>query len=269
MSTLPPPPPMPGGPQKSPSYDEQERFGAPAVAQETPYGPPPTPQPQATPFNPPPPPPDGEYSGVQPVTNLYDLPSPQGNPTSTQSPYARNIPNEGSAAPEPYAQPTYIQEVYSQNNYGSDPNVQQAFVQETYSQDDVPGVSAQQTYAQETYAQDDVSNAAVQQTYVQETYTQDDYGSSAEIQEIQQTEPITNQKSKLVAGLLNIFLGVFGVGNFYLGYTAKGVIQLLLGLSAFGAPISSLWGLVEGILILVAKPGSNASFDAAGVPLAD
>ena len=36
------------------------------------------------------------------------------------------------------------------------------------------------------------------------------------------------QKSKIAAGLLGIFLGSFGVHNFYLGYTGKAVAQLLL-----------------------------------------
>lgn len=33
-------------------------------------------------------------------------------------------------------------------------------------------------------------------------------------------------KSKIAAGLLGIFLGCFGVHNFYLGYTGKAVAQL-------------------------------------------
>ncbi|MGN1000118.1 MAG: NINE protein [Faecousia sp.] len=61
-------------------------------------------------------------------------------------------------------------------------------------------------------------------------------------------------KSKLAAGLLGIFLGTFGVHNFYLGYTKKAVIQVLLGTVgcciAVGPAISGIWGLVEGIMIL-------------------
>ncbi|MBF1253231.1 MAG: TM2 domain-containing protein, partial [Isoptericola variabilis] len=30
-------------------------------------------------------------------------------------------------------------------------------------------------------------------------------------------------KSRMVAGLLNLFLGGFGVGDFYLGYTQYGI----------------------------------------------
>ena len=40
--------------------------------------------------------------------------------------------------------------------------------------------------------------------------------------------PSPNAKSKIVAGLLGIFLGAFGVHNFYLGYTSKAVLQLVL-----------------------------------------
>ena len=75
------------------------------------------------------------------------------------------------------------------------------------------------------------------------------------------------QKSKIAAGLLGIFLGSFGVHNFYLGYTGKAVAQLLITLltCGFGAFISSIWGLVEGILILT----GSINTDANGNPLKD
>jgi TM2 domain-containing membrane protein YozV len=64
-------------------------------------------------------------------------------------------------------------------------------------------------------------------------------------------------KSRLVAGLLGIFLGGFGVHRFYLGCTGIALAQLLV--SVIGGAITcgvlvipvALWGLVEGILILV------------------
>lgn len=83
------------------------------------------------------------------------------------------------------------------------------------------------------------------------------------------TRPVAQgqQKSKLTAGLLGIFLGSFGVHNFYLGYIAKAVIQLVITVvtCGFGAMISSIWGLVEGILILTGK----IAVDGKGVPLKD
>lgn len=81
--------------------------------------------------------------------------------------------------------------------------------------------------------------------------------------------PVVNgqQKSKLAAGLLGIFLGYLGVHNFYLGNTGKAVAQLLISLltCGVGAVVSAIWGLVEGILILT----GSINTDANGVPLSD
>ncbi len=75
------------------------------------------------------------------------------------------------------------------------------------------------------------------------------------------------QKSKLVVGLLGIFLGSFGIHNFYLGYTKKAVIQLLVTLltCGFGAVVMEVWGLIEGIFYLMGKEGYTT--DANGTPL--
>lgn len=73
--------------------------------------------------------------------------------------------------------------------------------------------------------------------------------------------PAGEQKSKLAAGLLGIFLGGLGIHNFYLGYTGKAIAQLLLSCTG----ISGIWGLVEGILILC----GNINVDGKGVPLKD
>lgn len=72
------------------------------------------------------------------------------------------------------------------------------------------------------------------------------------------------QKSKLVAGLLGIFLGGFGIHRFYLGYTTIGVIQIVVTFVTCG--IGSLWGFVEGILIII---GTQITADAQGNPLKD
>ncbi len=70
-----------------------------------------------------------------------------------------------------------------------------------------------------------------------------------------------NVKSKIAAGLLGIFLGCFGVHNFYLGYTGKAVAQLLITvLSCFVLSIiSGIWGLIEGILILTGSINTDAN----------
>lgn len=76
-------------------------------------------------------------------------------------------------------------------------------------------------------------------------------------------------KSKMVAGLLGIFLGTFGVHNFYLGFTKKALIQLLVSLltCGIGAVAMEIWGIIEGIFYLTGKEGYTA--DANGTPLKD
>ena len=63
-----------------------------------------------------------------------------------------------------------------------------------------------------------------------------------------QTFGATSEKSKMAAGLLGIFLGAWGIHNFYLGNTTRGIIQILVTLVTCG--IGGLWGFVEGIMIL-------------------
>lgn len=71
---------------------------------------------------------------------------------------------------------------------------------------------------------------------------------------------VVNQKSKIAAGLFGIFLGSFGVHNFYLGFTGKAVAQLLITVLSCGclSPISAIWGLIEGILILAGDTSKDA-----------
>jgi TM2 domain-containing membrane protein YozV len=79
----------------------------------------------------------------------------------------------------------------------------------------------------------------------------------------QTSNPQTESKSKIAAGLLGIFLGSFGVHNFYLGYTNRGVTQLLLttvgSLLIIGPFIASVWGLIEGIQILTGSIDTDAN----------
>jgi TM2 domain-containing membrane protein YozV len=84
-----------------------------------------------------------------------------------------------------------------------------------------------------------------------------------------QVVPHPQAKSKLIAGLLGIFLGCYGAHNFYLGHTNKGVTQLLVCLLGsclvVGPLVAFIWGLVEGIQILT----GSIKVDAKGIPLKD
>jgi TM2 domain-containing membrane protein YozV len=67
------------------------------------------------------------------------------------------------------------------------------------------------------------------------------------------TEPVNpapaGAEKKLVAGLLGILLGGFGIHKFYLGYTKEGIIQIAATFITCG--LASVVGLIEGILYLV------------------
>ncbi|MCP4643327.1 MAG: NINE protein [bacterium] len=75
-------------------------------------------------------------------------------------------------------------------------------------------------------------------------------------------------KSKVVAGLLGIFLGGLGIHRFYLGFTGLGVAMLVLqiigwvtSMICIGVFISIgvyVWGLIEGIMILVGGINTDA-----------
>ncbi len=67
-------------------------------------------------------------------------------------------------------------------------------------------------------------------------------------------------KQKVVAGVLGILLGGLGIHSFYLGFTTKGIIQIVVTIVTFG--LGALWGFIEGIMYLV-----NGGKDAAGVDL--
>ena len=72
-------------------------------------------------------------------------------------------------------------------------------------------------------------------------------------------------KQWIVAVLLAFFLGTLGIHNFYLGYTTKGIIQLILTISVIGIFVSGPWVLIELIMILM-RSGSYG-YDAQGQPL--
>ena len=76
-------------------------------------------------------------------------------------------------------------------------------------------------------------------------------------------EQKTSEKSKIAAGLLGIFLGAWGIHNFYLGNTSRAVIQLVLTIVTCG--VAGIWGFIEGILILC----GNINTDANGNKLKD
>ncbi len=68
-----------------------------------------------------------------------------------------------------------------------------------------------------------------------------------------------SDKSKMVAGLLQIFLGWCGAGRFYTGHMGIAIAQILVGWLTCG-----IWPLIDGIMMLTGKVT-----DAEGRPLRD
>ncbi|PHQ57596.1 MAG: hypothetical protein COC16_00300 [Lutibacter sp.] len=65
--------------------------------------------------------------------------------------------------------------------------------------------------------------------------------------------PKSSEESKrIVAGVLAILLGPFGVHKFILGYTNQGIILLAITIvtCGIGAAITSIIGLIEGVVYL-------------------
>jgi TM2 domain-containing membrane protein YozV len=78
---------------------------------------------------------------------------------------------------------------------------------------------------------------------------------------------VDTRKSRLAAGLIGIFIGALGIHNFYLGRTARGVIQLLLTVftCGYGAIITWPWALIESIMLFA----GSTNVDGRGEPLRD
>jgi TM2 domain-containing membrane protein YozV len=79
-------------------------------------------------------------------------------------------------------------------------------------------------------------------------------------------DPLTgmpfSDKSKMVAGLLQIFLGSFGAGRFYTGHMGLAIAQIAVTWLTCGA--GAIWPLIDGIMMLMGKVP-----DAQGRPLRD
>lgn len=105
-------------------------------------------------------------------------------------------------------------------------------------------------------ANEQAAYAAGQPAYGQPAYGQPAYG---------QPFAAGAPKQWIVAVLLAFFLGTLGIHNFYLGYTTKGIIQLVLTITVIGIFVSGPWALIDFIMLIM-RSGSYAT-DAQGQPL--
>ena len=154
-----------------------------------------------------------------------------------------SIPNPAPYTPPSYGAPQQPAQPYAQQPYAAPFGAAQGYGQ--------PYGQAQQPCGQQPYAQQPFG--APQQPYGNAPYTPPSYA-----------QPVVT-KDHVAAGLLAIFLGVFGVHKFYLGYNTSGFIMLavtILGsIFTLGLAAGVMWviALIEGIIYL-AK--SQSEFDA-------
>ncbi len=123
--------------------------------------------------------------------------------------------------------------------------------------------SRQQPYTAQPYAQAQQPYGQTQQPYGQQpgqtAYYQPNanyYSAPQGTYQTQYQQPLIRTKDHVAAGLLAIFLGVFGVHKFYLGYNTAGFILLgvtiLGGIFTLGIASSVVWliGVIEGVIYL-------------------
>ena len=118
---------------------------------------------------------------------------------------------------------------------------------------------------QQQFAQNQFGQQNVQQQFGQQQYSQQPVGGMVNQYQNQQMMQ-SGGKSRMAAGLLGVILALvlpIGIHNFYLGYTGKGIAQLILTITLIGAPIAAIWSFIEGIMILTDKN----YLDADGFPL--
>ncbi|MGO1408449.1 MAG: NINE protein [Brachybacterium sp.] len=186
----------------------------------------------------------GDHGSWNPQGHDYGAPhgaqppqDPWAQPPASQDPYGQ--PSAGSAS-DPYGQQPGGQYPYGQPSAGSasDPYGQQPGGQDPYGQGQQgwsaagPGPSASDPYGQPAAAG---------------------------------PPPPGQPQSRLVVGLLGIFLGGFGVHRFLLGYTTIGIIQIAVTVVTCG--VGAWWGVIEGIMVLAKSPAFER--DAHGRPLTD
>jgi TM2 domain-containing membrane protein YozV len=65
-------------------------------------------------------------------------------------------------------------------------------------------------------------------------------------------DQIPGAEKKVVAGILAILLGSFGIHKFYLGYNTPGIIMLLITVltCGIGASVIGIIAIIEGIIYL-------------------
>lgn len=178
----------------------------------------------------------GAFPNTPPIEKVVDDDGKPVDPAYVAAAVADFMPTSQPPKPAP---PVFNGAPYGQQGAASQQPAGQP--QQSYAQ---PGYAAQRPYAQQP------GQAAY--------YSQNNgyYAPSQGAYQVPYQQPLVHTKDHVAAGLLAIFLGVFGVHKFYLGYHTTGFIMLgvtILGsLLTIGIAAGVVWliGVIEGIIYL-------------------
>lgn len=176
------------------------------------------------------------FPNTPPIEKVVDDDGKPVDPAYVAAAVADFMPTSQPPKPAP---PVFNGAPYGQQGAASQQPTGQP--QQPYAQ---PGYAAQQPYAQQPGQAADYSQS--------NGY----YASSQGAYQVPYQQPLVHTKDHVAAGLLAIFLGVFGVHKFYLGYHTTGFIMLgvtILGsLLTIGIAAGVVWliGVIEGIIYL-------------------
>lgn len=112
-------------------------------------------------------------------------------------------------------------------------------------------------------APNQVANPSAPSIIVNVSNNQQNQGVGAALGGMVNPAILPGPKDRETAGLLCVFLGVFGVHDFYIGKSACGVIKLVCTLTGVGATVASIWAMIDALGIAF---GSNPT-DNWGRPL--
>ncbi len=157
------------------------------------------------------------------------------------------------SAPQ-YGQPDYGQPDYGQQDSGQQYPPQPDYGQQAYGQQYAPPPPqyGQPQYGQPQYGQPGYG-AQPYGGYPPAGYGAMPYGVDASApwgRDRFTGEPLSD-KQKLVAGLLQILLGAFGAGRFYIGDPGQAIAQIAVTWLTCG--LGAIWPLIDGIMMLTGK----------------
>lgn len=192
--------------------------------------------------------------------------NPQGHDFDAQDPNAQ--PQQDPWAQPPAEQPSAAQSPYGQSDpygqpapYGQQP----AAGQDPYGPPSASSASDPYGQGQQQWSPAPGSGASASDPYAQPGSPYGQAGPGQPAPAAGGPAPMGEPQSRLVVGLLGIFLGGFGVHRFLMGYTTIGIIQIVVTVVTCG--IGAWWGLVEGIMVLAKAQAFER--DAHGRPLKD